>query len=121
MTAMPASEQAEGTRLIVDRFNEALNRHDVDAVMALMTPASVFENTSPPPDGERLVGHDAVRGFWEQMFRSTPTAQVEAEDIVAAGDRCVVRWQYTWTDPNGTARHIRGIDVMRVRDGKVAE
>ncbi len=39
---------------IVERFNEAFNRHDVDAVMRLMTEDCVFENTRPAPDGERL-------------------------------------------------------------------
>ena len=32
------------------------------------------------------------------------------------GDRAVVRWVFDW----GTG-HVRGVDVMRVRDGKVAE
>nr|WP_206202060.1 nuclear transport factor 2 family protein [Thermus caldilimi] len=32
----------------VRRFNEAINRHDVDAVMAAMTEDCVFENTYPP-------------------------------------------------------------------------
>lgn len=40
----------------IDRFNEAFNRHDVDAIMALMTDDVVFENTSPRPDGERFEG-----------------------------------------------------------------
>lgn len=31
----------------VDRFNDAFNRHDVDAVMAAMTADCVFENTIP--------------------------------------------------------------------------
>ena len=58
----------------IERFNEAFNRHDVDAVMALMTDDVVFENTSPPPDGERFAGQAAVRAFWEQFFASSPRA-----------------------------------------------
>ena len=40
--------------------------------------------------------------------------------MIATGDRCVVQWRYTWND-DGTEQHIRGVDVIRVRDGKVAE
>ena len=98
------------------RFNEAFGRHDVDAVMALMTEDCVFENTYPPPDGERFVGATAVRAFWERFFASSPRAHVEAEELFAAGDRCVVRWRYDWGDG-----HVRGVDLFRVRDGKVAE
>ncbi len=56
---------------VIDRFNEAFNRHDVEGIMALMTNDVVFENTSPRPDGERYDGQESVRGFWEQR---TPTA-----------------------------------------------
>ena len=104
----------------IERFNEAFNRHDIEAVMAMFTEDCVFDNTSPPPDGERHEGQAAVRAFWERFFASSPDAHFEAEDIFAAGDRCTVRWRYTWKSAGGTG-HVRGVDVFRVRDGKVAE
>ena len=114
----PADEAARATLDVIRRFNEAFNRHDVDAVMALMTADCVFENTFPPPDGERFEGATAVRGFWKRLFDSTPRARFVAEDTFAAGDRCVVRWIFHWDDQGG---HVRGVDVFSVRDGKVAE
>jgi ketosteroid isomerase-like protein len=110
---------APATLAAVERFNEAFNRHDVDAVMAAMTADCVFENTSPP-DGGRAVGADAVRAAWEEFFAASPTTHFDAEDVVVAGDRCVVQWRYTWRD-DATEHHIRGVDVLRVRDGLVAE
>src|SRR3954466_12234857 len=107
---------ADDTAAIIGRFNEAFNRHDVDGVMALMTDDVVFENTSPTPDGERYEGQSAVRGFWERFFSESPNARFEAEDIFTAGDRCAFRWRYDWG-----SGHIRGVDLFRVRDGKVAE
>jgi ketosteroid isomerase-like protein len=101
---------------VIELFNEAFNLHDVDAIMTLMTDDCVFENTSPPPDGERHEGQVAVRAAWETLFSSTPSARFEAEDMFACGDRCTVRWRYTWD-----GGHVRGVDVFRVRDGKVAE
>jgi ketosteroid isomerase-like protein len=112
---------AQATMAAVTRLNEALNRHDVAAVMAAMTDDCVFENTYPPPDGERYEGQDAVRAFWENMLRSSPSAHFEAEEMFAVGDRCVVRWRYTYDGPDGRKQHIRGVDVLRARDGKVAE
>jgi len=105
----------------IERFNEAFGRHDVDEVMKAMTDDCVFENTCPPPDGERYVGKERVRGFWERFFRSSPSAIFETEEIFAAGDRCVVRWLYRWVDESGKPGRIRGVDVFRVRGGKVAE
>jgi len=37
----------------IQRFNDAFNRDDIDGVMAAMTEDCVFENTYPPPDGNR--------------------------------------------------------------------
>jgi len=104
----------------VTRFNEAFNRHDVDGVMALMTNDCVFDSTRPPPDGERLVGQAKVRAFWEEFFCRSPQARFETEEIFAAGDRCVVRWAYHWIK-DGKPGHVRGVDLFRVRDGRVAE
>jgi ketosteroid isomerase-like protein len=89
--------------------------------MAAMTEDCVFENTSPAPDGERHTGQAAVRVFWERFFAASPHARFETEDVFASGDRCAVRWLYRWTDANGKPGHVRGVDVFRVRDGKVAE
>jgi steroid delta-isomerase-like uncharacterized protein len=110
----------EQTLATIHRFNEAFNRHDVDAVMALMTDDCVFDNTRPPPDDERIVGQAAVRAFWVEFFRRSPDARFDTEEIFAAGDRCVVRWTYHWVK-DGKPGHVRGVDIFRVRDGKVAE
>ncbi len=105
----------------IERFNEAFESHAVPAIMACMTPDCVFESTYPPPDGERLEGQDAVRGAWEALFQSSPDARFEAEEVIPAGDRCTVRWVYRYSNRQGEPQHLRGVDVFRVRDGKVAE
>jgi ketosteroid isomerase-like protein len=110
--------KGEETRRAVDRFNEAFNRHDVDDVMRAMTSDCVFEDTSPP-HGTRHEGADAVRAAWEGFFAASPTAHFDAEDVIIVGDRCVVQWRYSWTDDGGGT--VRGVDVLRVRGGLVAE
>jgi ketosteroid isomerase-like protein len=113
--------QTASTIEVINKFNEAFNRHDVPAVMALMTEDCIFDNTNPPPDGERFEGQEAVRHFWEEFFRSSPNAQFQSEEMFAFGDHCVVRWRYDWTGVDGSCGHIRGVDILRVQDGKVAE
>jgi ketosteroid isomerase-like protein len=106
----------------VRRFNDAFNRRDVDAVMALMTDDCAFENTWPPPDGERVQGHAAVEAFWRRFFAASPAAAFEWEEVLACGDRAIVRWTYRWgQDAVGAPGHVRGVDVLRVSGGKVAE
>jgi ketosteroid isomerase-like protein len=110
----------DASRTAVEQFNEAFNRHDVDAIMSWMTEDCVFENTRPAPDGTRLSGQAAVRAFWEEFFDRSPQARFETEELVAFGDRCIVRWIYRWVRDEKPG-HVRGVDVFRVRDGKIAE
>jgi len=106
---------------IVIRFNDALNAWDVDTMMALMTEDCVFENTYPPPDGERYEGQAAVRAFWEDFFRSAAQPRFEIEEIFTVADRVVMRWIYRWLSDGQTPGHIRGIDLYRLEGGLIAE
>ena len=117
---MPLSQLTDSTIDTVNRFNEAFNRHDVDAIMALMTEDCVFDNTRPVPDGQRYVGQEAVRGYWVTFFQRSPHARFDAEEIIGMGDRCVVTWVYHWVR-DGAPGHVRGVDIFKVRDGRVAE
>jgi len=112
-----AGEAAE----VVKRFNDALNAHDPDGMMALMTPGCIFENTSPAPDESRLEGQSAVRAFWVDFFHHAPHAQIEIEELFSTGSRVVMRWRYQWRQTAGEIGHVRGVDVYSIRDGLIAE
>jgi len=43
-------------------------------------------------------------------------AHFEVEEMTVLGDRAFVKRRYTWRDGHG-----RGVDLMRVRDGKISE
>ncbi len=107
---------SRNTAITVRAFNDAFNSHDIDAVMALMTDDCIFENTSPAPDGSRYEGATSVRAALGDFLASSAQAKFEEEELIACQDRCIVRWRYSWGDG-----HVRGVDVMRVRDGKVSE
>ena len=110
---------AHTTRTVIDRFNEAFNGHDADALALVLTDDTLFEDTSPPPDGRRIEGKAAVVDFWRGWFARNADAVFEAEDVIIAGDRAVVCWVYR-KPRNGQPWHLRGVDVFTVRDGKVA-
>lgn len=121
MVAEQAGVSSDARTLdIISRFNDALNRGDVDSAMAMMTEDCIFENTWPAPDGERYEGHAAVRAFWERLVE-TPGMRFDPEEFILAGDRATVRWRYSWREPDGSPGTVRGVDVFRIRDGKIAE
>lgn len=102
-------------------FNDAFNRHDVPAMMALMTDDCVFENTSPAPDGTRYAGKAAVTQFWQDFFHASPEAHIQIEEIFGMGWRCVMRWRYDWVGAAGQRGHVRGVDIFTVKDGLISE
>ena len=104
------------TLAAVERFNAAFGARDVDRIMTLMTDDCVFESTDPAPDGRRFAGQAAVRRCWEDLFAAAPSARFAPEEALTSADRAVVRWTYHWD-----GGHVRGVDVLRVRNGKVAE
>lgn len=120
-TSIRRADAAADTLAAVERFNAAFARHDVAGVMAAMTDDCLFETTLPAPDGTRFVGQQAVRAYWTAFFAASPEATFEREELFATGDRCVVRWRYRWKGDGRDAGHVRGVDIFRVREGKIAE
>lgn len=106
---------------VVLEFNEAFNRHDVAGMMRLMSDDCTFENTTPAPDGAVFSGKEAVTQFWHDFFRESPQARIEIEEIFSFGERCIMRWRYSWVDMAGEKGHVRGVDVFRVRQGFIRE
>jgi ketosteroid isomerase-like protein len=113
----PSQEQA--TRLAVESFNAAFNRHEADELAALLTEDTVFEDTSPAPDGHRIEGKASVVEFWRGWFVRNPDARFEAEEVIVSGNRATVLWVYRKMR-NGQPWHLRGVDIFTVRDGKIA-
>jgi ketosteroid isomerase-like protein len=102
---------------LMDRFTAAINAHDLDTVLGLLTDDIVFESTSPPPDGARYQGRAAVAQVWGDLLASTLKARFAVEEQFSDGSgRAVVRWRYEWGEG-----HVRGVDIIRVRDGRLAE
>ena len=119
MTQQNAQSTEQATRAALDRFNEAFNRHDADALAACLTDETVFEDTSPAPDGRRVEGKSAVVEFWRAWFARNTDAHFDAEEVIVSGNRAVVPWVYRKMR-NGQPWHLRGVDIFTVRDGKVA-
>jgi uncharacterized protein (TIGR02246 family) len=106
---------ADDTRLVIERFHEAFNAHDLDALADLWSDDCVFEDTSPPA-GTRHTGREAVLQACRDFFGQSPNASFIVEELTTFGDRALVKWRYSWGDG-----YVRGVDLMRVRDGRVSE
>lgn len=103
---------------VMRRFNNVFQRHDPSALPELVAPDCVIENTTPAPDGARQVGREACVAAWTEIA-TTPGTHFDLEDVAVAGDRAIIRWRFWWGE--GAANSVRGVNLMRVRDGLIVE
>lgn len=106
------------TLALMQSFNAAFVEHRPDLLAPLVAEDCVIENTVPAPNGARLVGRDACLALWQALAASGDGC-FEPEDIEAFGERAILRWRYRWGD--GEADSVRGVNLMRVRDGRIVE
>lgn len=119
-TVLTAATGTDEVRRAVERYHDALTRCDVEAAVAAFTDDGVIDCTTPP-DGERYEGAARIRELFRLLFDSEGERAFEIEDVFLTDDRAVVRWCNRWVDAGGRDGHVRGVDLLRVRDGKIAE
>jgi hypothetical protein len=109
---------SKATREIVERFNSAFEEHRPEDLDDLIGEGCVLENTGPAPDGARYEGRETCLNFWRGIA-SSANLVFKAEEIWASEGRGIIRWQLRWSERE--ADKVRGVNIMRVRDGKIVE
>jgi steroid delta-isomerase-like uncharacterized protein len=118
--ASPADADADLLTLL-DRFADAWNRHDLDALMAMMADDCVFQaSAGPDVDGQRSEGKPAVRAAYAAVFDAFPDARWAGARHLVAGLRGVSEWTFTGTRKDGRRVEVAGCDLLTFRDGRIA-
>jgi hypothetical protein len=60
-----------------------------------------------------------VRGELWSRLATSPGTQFDLEEVFVTGERAVIRWRLRWGE--GESQSLRGVNVMRVRDGLIVE
>jgi steroid delta-isomerase-like uncharacterized protein len=119
------SEQA--LREAIDRYNDAWNEHDLDAIMAMHAPDIVFENHTA---GESAQGEEA-RGHIGSIFATWPDIAFTTRRLYVREGLVVQEWTAVAThtqtmrrgelvaEPTGKRVEWDGLDVIPFEDGLV--
>ncbi len=113
-----AAQTTEQTSEVIRRFNDVFQKHDPSALATLIAEDCVVENTTPAPNGARHVGREACVALWTGIA-TAPGTHFELEDVFAAGERAIIRWRFCRGE--GEANSVRGVNLMRVRQGLIVE
>jgi len=98
-------------RELIERYNDAWNRHDLDAIASMHHPQIVFHNHTAD---ERAEGADAVREHIASIFRNNPDLTFTTRSL-RCGDSFAV---CEWTASAGI-REWDGVDVFPIEDGLI--
>ena len=121
MTDHPVQTGNEVTVELLTAFNDAWNRHDIEALMSFMAEDCVFHAVAGPDRlGKSFEGRDAVRAGFELAWQTFPDAAwIDGEHFVC-GDRGVSESTFCGTKADGTRTEARMVDVFTFRDGRIA-
>jgi ketosteroid isomerase-like protein len=109
---MNAGEVAE----LIERYNGAWNRQDIDTIHELHHPEIVFDNHTAE---ERAEGADAVRHHIAAIFRNNPTMSFRTRSLHAGEDFAVCEWTLN-VEKDGRKLEWDGVDVFPIRNGLIA-
>lgn len=111
----------------IDRYNEAWNAHDLDAIMAMHAPDMVFHNHTA---GESASGEE-VRDHIGAIFETWPDIQFSTRRLYVREGLVVQEWTAVAThantmrrgdlvaEPTGRRVEWDGLDVIPFEDGLV--
>jgi ketosteroid isomerase-like protein len=107
-----SAEALEGT---IERYNDAWNAHDVDAIVGFHAPSMVFENHTA---GEVADG-DAVRSHIARIFENAPDLAFTGRRLYARDGLVVSEWTATLTRADGQRIEWDGVDVFPFENGLI--
>jgi hypothetical protein len=103
---------------VVDRLVDAMNRHDIDGLVACFQ--DDYESYQPLRPSEAFTGSDQVRKNWSRIFESIPDVRGEILRSASSGDTAWVELSVTGTRPDGKPLDMRGVIINGVVNDRIA-
>lgn len=116
-TRRPTLTSRVHARALIDRLVDAFNRKDPAGMAALYQPDITYWSSI----SGYTRGSAEVIGHIRELFRHLPDEQMTPERVITNGSVIVVEFVSRGTGPEDRPYEIRFTEVMRLRDGLLAE
>jgi steroid delta-isomerase-like uncharacterized protein len=119
------AEIEEQNKEMVIRFYEEIDKQNFDAAIAMLAPdAEIYGSGSFEP-----AKPDDLKPMFPAWFTAFPDYVHHIHDVIAEGDKVVVRTTYTGSHkgdffgmpPTGNTFKYLGIHMLTIKDGKIVE
>lgn len=113
----------EENKALIRRYWEENNKHNVDILDELMTTDYVQHDTTGDMNLQDMKAHNTM------VIAAFPDVTVTIDDIIAEGDKVVVRMtvsgthkgEYRGIPPTGKTAVVTEMLIYRISEGKIAE
>jgi len=121
----PGMSEHENEAIVRRLFEEVLNQKRLDRADAFIAHDYV-DHTGRPGQAPGLEGAKQV---WAMLFAASPDPRTTIEDLIAVGDKVVVRWtaegihqgELVGIPPTGKRFRASGISIYRLADGRISD
>ena len=98
--------------VLVERLRQAVDDHDLDAVVDRFTPE--YRNETPAHPGRGFEGREQVRTNWERIFAGVPDITADVLRATVDGEHVWSEWEMRGTRPDGQPHVMRGVIIFGV-------
>jgi ketosteroid isomerase-like protein len=102
-----------------ERLRDAMNAHAPERMAALF--AADYRSAQPAHPGREFTGRAQVLTNWSSVFEGVPDFTSELVASSVAGETEWGEWAWRGRHPDGAPFAMRGVTILVVRDGLIAE
>ncbi len=103
---------------VIERLVQAINDHDLEALVACFDDNYVNETPAHPQRG--FHGNEQVRRNWTQILAAVPELRARVLRRAVDGDTVWTEWGMSGTRRDGAPFQMAGVAIFRVGDAKIA-
>jgi len=94
----------------LERLRDAINSHDLEAMVACFTPE--YESSFPAHPDRGFQGSEQVRKNWGQIFGGVPDLTATLLGSAVQGETVWAEWEWKGTRRDGVPFHQRGVTIQ---------
>jgi predicted ester cyclase len=124
-----STAQATSNKAVFERFHDVVNSGDVELISKTIDELVEPDAQIHTPLPIEATGAQLLKQVWVMLLRGLPDLHMTVEDLIAEGDRVVIRDSITGTHrgeymgipPTGKTITYNEIFILRFAGGRIAE
>lgn len=109
---MTSTVTDSGPLAVIERLQEAINRHDIQAMSECFS--ADYESKQPVHPDRAFRGRDQMIKNWTQILGGVPDLKATHVRWAVNGDTIWSEWDWSGTRRDGVPQAMRGVTIQRV-------